>query len=336
MATTTLTKEQIKNLVPDNRKSPLSLGTDVSTAGTSRLALQQAGLDWTVRKVPMRNATTGKVVPGFFQVEREDNHEVVGVVEGQYKVVQNRDFFDIADVFVENGARISRLSYIHKDNAEVGGMIYMNLMWPFEKHSLNVVGDIVGRTAMIRNSHDGKTAALVRLILLRLACVNGMTIPVPGFSFDFTINHTESAEARIQEAHQVLSEAPKYWEGAEEMLTKIAKQRISDAVAERLTHLTIAPQNVDNPSQMTTNATNRCQDILRLYKDQPGSSTEAMNGTAYGWFNAVADYADHRTRVRSTAGFDDAQQRFKSAFNGNGQKMKLDAWKVVTKEVGLN
>lgn len=348
-----LTDDQVKEIVPKNRVSPLfAIGHDTSKAGTARAALKESGALWTVEKVPLRNPLTNEVIPGFFAVTRTDNKAVVGVVEGQYKTVQNEEFFgDIADQFVADGARIRRISYLHrtyeeKDEdgnvikstpAEVGGNIYMTLTWDVKKTALSVLGDIVGRTAVIRNSHDGKTAALISYRLMQLACYNGAVVPVPGFAFDWKIMHTDSAAERIKQAQKVLAKAPQYFQFAGKALNLLAHEKLTDVVARTLTHRLIDPANVDSPSKMSTGDVKKVQGILdRFGGQQPRGNHEALKGTAYGWYSAVLDFADYGARTKTSAGFNAAQQRFKSSFSGVGHNLKLGAWDVLTAEFDLN
>ena len=349
----TLTNDQVRDMLPKDRISPLmSIGADTTRAMTARDALAAAGALWKVEKVPLRNPLTNDVIPGFFAVTRTDNKAVVGVVEGQYKTVQNEAFFgDVADVFIKDGARVRRTSYLHrvyeeKDKegkvtsstpAEVGGNIYMTLTWDVAKTAISVLGDIVGRTAIIRNSHDGKTAALISYRLMQLACLNGAVVPVPGFNFDFKILHTESASARIRQAEAVLKQAPKYFQYAGKALNLLAGHKLTEVTATTLTRRLIDAENVDSPSEMTKGDGEKVDTILNRFKgEQPRGNSEALKGTAYGWYSAVLDFADYGFRTKNSAGFNTSQQRFKSSFSGAGHQLKLDAWDVLSSEYELD
>lgn len=348
-----VTRDEVLKIVPKDRVSPFfAVGTDVTNVGPAKACLQAAGALWDVEKVPLRNALTGEDIPGFFQVTRTDNKQVVGVVEGQYKCVQNAQFFgDIADQFIADGARIKRVSWLHRTyeekdangqitkavQAEVGGQLHMVLSWDIEKTAMKVVGDIVGRTAIIRNSHDGKTAATISYRLLQLACYNGAVVPVPGFSFDYRISHTDSAQERIREAAKVLAKAPEYFQYAGKALTLLAKEKVTPAVAQTLTRRLIDSSNVDSPSQMSKGDIVKVDAILdRFNGNMPRGNSEAMRGTAYGWYSAVLDFSDYGQRVKKSAGFGGNQQRFKSAFSGVGHQLKLNAWDLLASEFDLS
>jgi hypothetical protein len=286
----------------------------------------------------MRNARTNAVVDGAFQVMRDDNDAVLGVVGNDYEPVQCEEFFgDIADQFVDDGAEITRCSYIHRKDSELQGNMYMNLRWPVHgKNGMTVVGDIVGRTAIIKNSFDGRSCAQIKLMLLQLACLNGMTIPVPGFSFSFNLMHTKSVHDRIDEAQKILAKAPRYFEYARQAGELLARENLTRQVARNLIVRAIDPKNEDSQSQMTTNNANRTDKIFGLWDGgQPQSQSEARNGTAYGLLSAATDYADYGNRIRVTRGFNEGQQRFKSAFEGTGQRLKDRMFAVLAAEFEL-
>lgn len=344
-----LTDDQVNSILPEDRESPFAgIGTATEGAGTARDALKSAGALWTAEKVQLKNPVTGNPIHGYYAVVRQDNKEVLGVVEGQYHVVQNQEFFDIADLFVADGAKITRVSYLHRSiemvdetgkplnqtrPVEVGGQVYMNIMWPIKKTALSVKGDIVGRTALIRTGHDGKFSGLITLRMLQLACLNGAVVPVPGFSFDFRISHTISATKRIEEAKKVLAAAPKYFDYAGRAMAMLADHKVTDATAKRLAALTVNPIH---PDKLTSADEDKVAAIVERFNGQmPRGNSEAVKGTAYGWITAVWDFADYGTRIKRSEGYSERQQRFKSAFGGVGHTLKLTAWDALDAEFDL-
>lgn len=341
LAKSNVTEDRFREAFARGRTSPFAaVGKPVVSATSAKEALHETGCDWTVQKVPMRNALTNEVVPNMFQVIREDNRQVLGVVERRYHLVQNHEFFEVAEPFIQNGAQISRVSYLHPQQSEVSGTVYMNLTWSY-RDALSIVGDIVGLNVMIRASHDGKTAALIKLMLMRLACLNGLTLPVPGIPFEWRISHTVSADLRLKEAMKVLEKAPDYFRFAGKACELLAREKVTEAEAEHLVVQAIDPVNVKRPTKIKDGARARIDAIMsRFQGDQPGADSKAMKGTAYGLWNAaveLADYGDDKVmRVKLTPGWNAQQQRFKSAFSGNGQRLKLDMYDVLAKAYDIN
>lgn len=347
----TLTAPEVADILPAGRVNPLALvGTDVRQARSGRDALRLGGFDWTCSKVPLLNPLTGEPMgierpvkdkegnitgmrrEGFFGVVRDDTKACLGVVEGQYEIVQNHDFFPpIADLFLSDGARITRATYLHREQNERLGQLFLHFDWPVDKADA-VVGDIVGRTAILRCSHDGKSSAEIMLMLMRLACLNGMIVPVPGLSFTWKICHTISADRRLKDASKAIEASPRYFTQARHACELLAREKVSDALAERLVVSAVDPGNVDSMSEIKPATRTKIDDILGLRTTQPGANTEALRGTAYGLYQAGAEYCDHGIRTKKTQGWSEAQQRFKSAFGGAGATTKMKLWQVIGAE----
>lgn len=308
------------------------IGIENEAGGNSRTALSRAGLDFDVSILPVQRVIAGGGVEldcpadKHFVTIRGDTREILGLVEGRYQVLQNRDVFAIADILAaEDAAVITRAGCI-----ENGSRCFVNLEWRKER-DLSVLGDIVGRRAVLQNSHDGKYAAIMRLMTLRLACVNGMVLPVPHLSFEFRIRHTESGEERLAEAGQLMRDSSRYFEGFGAVARRLAKTQVSLPHARKLTER-LLPND-------TTASKNKREIIVDLFDGgQQGAGHEAVKETAWGWLNAVAQYADHGVRIRRTKRGDEDVQRFKSALEGTSQRMKLDAYRLLLEDgdLGLN
>lgn len=306
------------------------------TGKGARNCLKAAGLDFDVNLVPLKNPVTGEVVyegrdendqpkPKYYATIRSDTKDVLGVVEGRFVPTQNRDVFEIGEHMVdEDGAIIKRAFAI--DN---GSRCFMNLEWPKSKN-INVVGDIVARRAMIHNPHNGKYSTTIRLQPLRLYCLNGAMVPVPCFSFEFRIIHTASATDRLNEARRVMKSAGKYFESFGKIAAQMAKTKISENCAKDLLKTIVG--------QTTTGAEKKRDEILGLFNgEQAGGRTEALFGTAWGFFNAITEFADHSSRTRLSRGSEESVQRFKSMFEGSASRLKLNTWEALIghKELGL-
>ena len=318
---------------PTNRVAAIdSIGVQALEGDTSRMALKRAVLDFDVELVPVRNPRTNEVIregdspdAKYFATMRTDTNEVLGIVEGRYCVIPNRDIFSIADTMVEeDGARITRASSIDR-----GSRCFINLEWKKDRN-INVLGDIVGRRAILQNAHNGKFATIIRLQPLRLACLNGMVVPVPCFSFEFRIKHTESSVDRIAEARRIMGGASKYFQTFGSIANLMAKTKVSVSLAQEVL------KSIPDLSKKTPATEQKRNDILSLYNGgQANARAESMSGTAWGLLNAVSEYADHSGRIRLTQGNTSQIQRFKSSFEGSSQRLKLSAWETMMKSNDL-
>jgi len=320
-----------------NRISPLdALGQRAERNDDALQALRRARLDFDVDLVPVRNPATNEIIwgpedeegnpqPKFLATVRKDTKDVLGIVEGRYRIFQNSDVFSIADTMAqEDGAIITRASAI--DN---GARCFMTLEWPRDK-SVSVLGDIVSRRAILQNSHDGKFAAIARLMPMRLACMNGMVVPVPAFTFEFRIKHTESGDERLNQARGIMAGASQYFETFGKIANRMAELKVTETHAKKLL------ESLPAFKKDTTASGKKLDEIMDLFNGaQAGGNHEAVRNTAWGWFNAVAEFADHSGRIRKTRGNDELTQRFKNVIEGAGARLKVDAYESLLKDDSL-
>ncbi len=268
--------------------------------------------------------------PVFYQVTRSDTSAPLGIVMKRYRPIQNSACAEIADAMRESGAKITRASSL--DN---GARCFWNLEWPRNK-DINVVGDIVGRRGIIQNSHDGRYSALVRLVPLRLQCLNGMVVPVPKFGFEFRIKHTESSVERVEQAKVIMAGSGRYFDTFAQVGDRMARTPVTDA------HATAILKHIPSLKKDTDGAREKLAAIMALFKgEQRGASNEAMRGTAWGLLNAATEFADYAQGNRITGGSDRATQRFKSAFEGTSKQLKDGAYEAIInspsgRELGLS
>ncbi len=323
-----------------SRVSPLDgVGVAAQQGDDCLAVLNRAQIDFDIDLVPVKNPITGNRVIGgvetdaetgietevdkYFAAVRTDTQDVLGIVEGRFRDLPNRDVFSIADNMVrEDGAVITRAVAI-----DGGARCFLSLEWP-RKKAISVVGDLVGRRAIFTNAHNGKYAATILLMPMRLACINGMVVPVPAFTFEFRINHTQSGKARLGEARNIMSGASQYFETFGRVAENMARTPLSSVHAERLLKSISGLEKAEG----------RRKKMLELFNGrQVNGNHEAVKNTAWGFLNAVSEFADHSGRTRKTWGNNEATQRFKNMVEGAGQLLKLSAYKTLLadKDLGL-
>lgn len=313
------------------RINPLD-GIGTRHDGNSLSCLQAAGMDFNVGLYPVRNAITNDVImgaprmvdgteviePKYFQVIREDNNVVLGQVESRYTVQQNRNIFAVADELQSVGWKIVRAATLDK-----GARCFMTLEMD-HKNDLSVIGDIVRMRIVIHSSHDGKFATTMTVLPLRLWCLNGCSAPIPGFDWSWAIRHTIKGEEKLMEVNEMLGRVEGYFGAFERVATHLAETRITIPHATQIIKTTKGLENEDSKQQIAKRDL-----ILSGFRGgQPGGSSEALNGTAWGLFQSYCDVADHgeTSRVRLTGGNTEESQRFKQAFGGAGKTFKFNAW----------
>lgn len=324
---------------PRGRVSPLdAIGEEIAISRSRDVsqALKGSCLDFDVDMVPHLNPVTGKPElgsngkPKFFDVIRTDTNRVLGVVMGKYKPLLNSLVFGtIVPTFIENGARIRRCHTL-----EDGARCFMSLEWD-NRHNLNVLGDIVGCRGIILTSHDGRWSTKMWLCPLRLACLNGLTLPMPGFTYEVMVTHTVHGEQRLIEAQEVFAQSSKYFATFGIVASMMAKTKINESKAIELL------KSINGLKDETESQAARRHEIVDLFKgSQAGSDSTPVRGTAWGLLNALAeavDYGSLNSRIRLTDGTTEAEQRFKRTFDNNGsaQKMRLSLFDRMLRDKDL-
>lgn len=329
-------------MVAPNRINPLDgIGEAMNPMSDPIAALQEAGCDFEVEKVPLYasrydRGDTLEPVAGQWGIRRNDTGEVIGVAQDQYTPIQNRHFFgDIAGGVIENSdARITRCgSY---DN---GAKVFMNLEWP-TSGDVKIVGDIVRKRCTIFTSHDAQASARTLLQPMRLVCLNGMVVPVPGASFDLPIYHTKSAAGRIAEAIKIVRDAGRYFDVFAANATVLAETKIGPRVAKRLIARICDPKGgAEKRDNGVENAAYRMIGrVTELFEGaQSAGRHRAVAGTAYGLYQAVIEDYDYASTIRKAKGVDEGTQRFKAAMQGGtAAKAKLQAWTTIVDELNLS
>src|ERR671930_60623 len=76
-----------------------------------------------------------------------------------------------------------------------------------------------------RNGHDGGLAVTVSVVPFRLACLNGMLLPIPGAERTWKARHTANVEAKLADARRTLGIAWRYYDELEELGGRLIRER---------------------------------------------------------------------------------------------------------------
>ena len=314
-----------------------SFGTaNKKTAGSAADLIRQHGAAFKLEKVPLCDWSGRASIAGQFVVVRKDTNTAIGMVGENYAPLDNLDFFcPIADALVEGtGAKIDRFSTL-----DDGARAIMRLSWDQDfRIGGGKVGDIVGRRAVITTSHDGKWAGKLILQALRLACSNGMTVPVGESEFGLT--HSSNGKRQLADIVRMIPKIHDYFMQFQAAAEIMARTPIlsTDTRCLDIIKKVMDPdkRSADTKSGELNKAGERVDRIHSLFTKQAGADNRAIKGTAWGLFNAFTDYYNHG---KSTCGENETEQRFRSLLPGrNGGAAARDivrAYGIVTKELKI-
>lgn len=278
---------------------------------TASEALQAAGLDFDVGKVPVYLGN-GAQVPGRFATMRSDNGAPLGIVGARYEILQHTTALGLFDPFVARGMR-----YVGAGSFKGGALVYVQAALP--GGAVKVAGDEMARNLTLVANHDGTGALRLFLTAVRIICYNTLQAALQDAKGQgYTFRHTASSAHKLERAALALRDAEAEFGRFGALADSLAAARwtLQDS-RDMVAQLLPARESTDGP-EVTTRTENARAKIIDL--TETGIGLAPHRGTAWAALNAVTQYVDHE---RSTRG-DDAKRAL-SAMMGTGAAMKSAA-----------
>ena len=280
------------------------LGNVIEDAPTSDEAIKQAGLNWDVTACPVY--VNNKAVPDHFANVRSDTKEVLGMVTGRYKIVQNREAFAFTDSLVGGG----EVKYETAGSLKNGRMIWMLARL---NQDYKILGDEVTPYMCFVNSHDGSAAVRVLMTPVRVVCQNTLNIAIKSATRSWSTKHTGDISAKLKEADDTLKHANKYLLDLSAEADKLAQIAITEKkLAELLHHMIPMPTGNAATNRAVTNIKQKHDAIIAAYA---ADDIKQFRGTAWGVVNAISDFVGHAEAQRSSDKFDEG--RFSKVITGD-------------------
>jgi len=263
------------------------LGTFVPEAVQSDEALMLSGLDWTVGLEPAF-AEDGTKVPSTQLTRRSSDGRILGVVGDRYTVFDNHELFDFGDSLAEYGAR-----YESAGSLQEGKKVFATMV--IEK-PLVIEGDAHIPYLIMASSHDGSMATRALLSPVRVVCMNTLRLALAQSHRTFTIRHTASAPAAIEEARRTLGLTFQYYDEFEEEVRVLMAQPVTD---KKFDELVEAVWPIDLENLKGNSRVEKKRDTVKsiLLRDP---TVSPWRGTAWGALNAFNTYDQWHSPVRKT------------------------------------
>lgn len=308
-------------------------GKKLETRATAAIALQEAGLDYTVTKLPNHHFVPKEMggkgeyftSPDSFSTVRTDTGQVLGSRVGPgYTVLQNADALNFLDPIVE------RDEAIYETAGALGKGEVIWLLAKLPEHirvRVNGKDDEVKEYVLLANSHNGSMSAVARFTPIRVVCNNTLSAALRGKSDSVVrVSHTSNIKARIEQAYKTLGLYNKLAEQLAVAYQRMADTKVADAMV-RKTLASFVPKHDEDSYYKAV-----LDELVRLYHEGQGS--ELACGTAWGIYNAVTEYADHVVRGdKDTKGR--AERLTSSAWFGQRADMKDQAFKQIMQLVEI-
>ncbi len=276
-----------------------------------------AGLGWRVEQHPLEVVVEREYqslrlpVPRHVANVRSDTRAVLGVVGEGYEPLQNRAAFAFCDTITDSG----RAHWIGAGTTRGGARVHALMRLDREIRIGGAEGEDVLPLLCFRNGHDGGLAVTVSVVPFRLACLNGMLLPLPDAQRTWKARHTANVEAKLADARRTLGIAWRYYDELEALGGRLVREPLDAADFERfLARLVPLPEpkpDASDGGRAVRNVERVREAIRTAYRAAP--DLENVRGTQWGALQAVTAYVDHVQPTRQTAGRSHAEARFERA-----------------------
>jgi phage/plasmid-like protein (TIGR03299 family) len=276
---------------------------------------KQAGMDWRIQRSKVRYAVSRDESAVFEEMAdqhvlfRSDSKKALGLVSEKYKVVQPSEVIEFfRDIARAGGLELSAAGTIF------GGRRF----WATAKigeASPTSVRDKIGGYLLISTSADGSLATEVRRTTVRTVCSNTLAMAMKDAPASMKVSHKSVFDPSQVKEFMGLNEAA--WEAFKHQVVRLANKPVMLEAAETMTADLLGGGD-------KVYATAGYNKILDLFQGQAkGADFDGVNGSAWGFINAVTEYADWFSRARTH------ENRFVSSQWGPGADLKQRALDAV-------
>lgn len=297
------------------------LGRIIREAPTSHDALVAAGLDWSVNGVPVaaKIGNSYSEIPNTVANVRSSDNRVLGIVSGRYQIVQNEEAFAFTDMLVNNEFGID-VQYETAGSLQDGKRVWMLAKLPMQ----TILGDKIVPYIAIINNHDGKGAVRVIMTPTRIVCQNTLTLGLSKAKRSWSTTHVGNLESKLEDAKNTLDLANAYMEALEEEAERLQQIAVSDKLFKEML-LEMYPHDpfsrYDTKNENNRKARELVTDIYKQTED-----LSPFYGTAWGVYNAMADYASHPEPRRKMLDFTKYKERqLAGFFDGTSELDKFES-----------
>lgn len=303
-------------------------GTRLTKRMTSEQALSAGGLDWEVKLTDVRAVKEdGKEIECEENraVVRLDNDSVLGVVGTSYVPLQNKEAFGFFDTAItERKAIFETVGALGK-----GERVWM--LAKVEGSDFSVLpDDAIQPYLLLSHSHDGSSCVRAKFTPIRVVCQNTLRVALAKSSDEIKIRHTGDVAGKIRSAGDILRVAGAMIDETKPIFIKMAQKQVTSKVAELYIRKSLQP-SFSESKEASARLDTMVDSVADLMENGRGSDIKGVRGTAWGAYNAITEFIDHKRKVR---GGED--NRIGSIWFGQGSSVKQRAFVLGARLAGIN
>lgn len=257
------------------------IGTDVTQCNNMEQVLKASGLDYTVEKEPVFLDINGGIsVPNRFATVNS-NGKIYDVVSDKFEVIQNRDAFDFVNYM---GADLT----FEKAGETAGGMVYIIGKLP----EVDILGDAFTPHVIFRNGFSGKYKITAAICPLRIVCQNQFNVAFKETSNTVTIRHVGNANAKLEEAREVLKKSADFMDVLRRRAEILAGAKFSPRVLENVLDRLFPINGLEEMNAFKRNRLITAREAFTTAYNH--DDNQNFKGTAWGIVNAYTDFITHQ------------------------------------------
>jgi phage/plasmid-like protein (TIGR03299 family) len=297
-------------------------GTRMQPDATREEWIADSGLTYKVQRAKVRYAPGPQAsndpeqyreYPGKYVLVRNDSYAPLAIASDQFDLsFQPRNAADFAWHWVDLAAGTMETMGAIFGGAQCFAQIRIGA------NTQILPGDEVYPFIYVGTGFDGKTKTRARVTAQRVVCRNTQLMMLHGHT---PVEYTQSHKApfNVQRARGVIEAGLASFGAYCEQARMLTRVKIDSAKAQDMTAQVLDFDRTDEKAK-----TPRGFDLILSLFDgaQRGGSIVGVKGTAWGWLQAVGEYADHHKRTQSV------ENRFDDALTGAGADLKDQALSI--------
>lgn len=257
------------------------IGTNVKECSNMEQVLQASGLDYTVEKEPVfLDVDKGILVPNRFATVNS-NGRIYDVVSDKFEVVQNRDAFDFVNYM---GDEIT----FERAGETANGMVYIIAKLP----EVNILGDAFTPHVIFRNGFSGKYKITAAICPLRIVCQNQFNVAFKEANNTVTIRHVGNANAKLEEAREVLKKSADFMETLSNCAIMLADTKFSPQGVKRVLDHLFPIEGLEEMNAFKRSKLITAREAFETAYNH--DDNQNFKGTAWGIVNAYTDFITHQ------------------------------------------
>lgn len=260
---------------------------------------------------------------------RQDNGYPLGIASDGYKVVQPAEVLEFFRDLTEAAG-------FHLDTAGTlfGGKKYWALARTNSEAVIIDKRDKVKAHLLLASSADGSIATEASYVATRVVCNNTLRMANGEHgNLKVKVNHRSRFRPEAVKAELGIEQAMSTFDRTIEKMRRMGQARLTEEATVLLSAGLINPAygTLSPDDKAKVLKSKQVETIAKLALDGGliGGGMDGMQGTAYGWLNAVTQYVDHDARTRGAdTEAEKAANRFNSAYWGAGATTKERAFAI--------